>query len=450
MRPVGRHQCPLERDEAGPDHLVERRQHLLDPFLAVERTTPVIVHYPGELDPPLAALLTQLAASVAYLGRAESWVDARVLDSTPDTESRAWCRPTESVDGDCQGIRLLAPMSPASYSEWRATFEHAATKAAAKRIHKRPSVPPDLIECLLADTGRLQKEGWTDPPGTRWVLYSRPAETLRRPALRRRPLLGHTQTVEAVLLTLSPVAASGGDGRRGVRPLMGRAVPQAELLHQSAIAALGPDAPQCAVLTGRTAQGERLQGHGHAHYLPLDLDGDNRIDHVLVYAPGGLDGRAQSALSRVHRTWTKRQVGDLTVRVVGRGSVAQIREQLDNDRKPRLGIIGNGDVWVSATPFVPPRHLKRSRHTLRDQVRDELASRGFPVPTTIELLPPLELVQRRLFSFVTTRRGGKPQPPARISFGIRITFPEPVSGPIAIGYGSHFGLGLFEPKETEQ
>jgi CRISPR-associated protein Csb2 len=26
-----------------------------------------------------------------------------------------------------------------------------------------------------------------------------------------------------------------------------------------------------------------------------------------------------------------------------------------------------------------------------------------------------------------------------------ITFPEPVSGPFALGYGSHFGLGLFQP-----
>ena len=26
-----------------------------------------------------------------------------------------------------------------------------------------------------------------------------------------------------------------------------------------------------------------------------------------------------------------------------------------------------------------------------------------------------------------------------------ITFPEPISGPLALGYGSHFGLGLFQP-----
>jgi CRISPR-associated protein Csb2 len=26
---------------------------------------------------------------------------------------------------------------------------------------------------------------------------------------------------------------------------------------------------------------------------------------------------------------------------------------------------------------------------------------------------------------------------------LRLTFPEPVSGPIALGFGSHFGLGLF-------
>jgi CRISPR-associated protein Csb2 len=55
----------------------------------------------------------------------------------------------------------------------------------------------------------------------------------------------------------------------------------------------------------------------------------------------------------------------------------------------------------------------------------------------------LELARRRFFSYVTTRREGKPQPPARLAFGLRLQFDVEVSGPVAIGYGSHFGLGLF-------
>ena len=44
--------------------------------------------------------------------------------------------------------------------------------------------------------------------------------------------------------------------------------------------------------------------------------------------------------------------------------------------------------------------------------------------------------------YVRVRRRG-PRPPADIGFAVRLEFATPLSGPIAIGYGSHFGLGLF-------
>lgn len=32
-------------------------------------------------------------------------------------------------------------------------------------------------------------------------------------------------------------------------------------------------------------------------------------------------------------------------------------------------------------------------------------------------------------------------------YGFRITFPDSVDGPLALGYGAHFGLGLFIPAD---
>ena len=37
------------------------------------------------------------------------------------------------------------------------------------------------------------------------------------------------------------------------------------------------------------------------------------------------------------------------------------------------------------------------------------------------------------------------RPPVATSLGLRITFAEPVRGPIALGYASHFGLGAMAP-----
>ena len=118
--------------------------------------------------------------------------------------------------------------------------------------------------------------------------------------------------------------------------------------------------------------------------------------------------------------------------------------------------------WQSVTPFVPPRHVKaRGKNTLEGQVRAELRSRGFPDPATVLPLVP-DLRSRsdaapgdgaggerdapkwnRFRHFQLVRQRG-PEPPLTCGFAVRLEFAPPVRGPIAIGYGSHFGLGLFE------
>ncbi|MEY4580823.1 MAG: hypothetical protein RL701_5526 [Pseudomonadota bacterium] len=92
------------------------------------------------------------------------------------------------------------------------------------------------------------------------------------------------------------------------------------------------------------------------------------------------------------------------------------------------------------TPFVPPRHIKpRGRNTIQGQVLAELASRLLPT-ATVELLPWNDET-RKLRHFVRART--KKPPPCAMGFALRLTFDEPVSGPLCLGYGSHFGLGLF-------
>jgi CRISPR-associated protein Csb2 len=54
------------------------------------------------------------------------------------------------------------------------------------------------------------------------------------------------------------------------------------------------------------------------------------------------------------------------------------------------------------------------------------------------------LIDREFFKFLRTRIDGKPQPPQPNVYGVRLVFDQPQSGPISLGYGSHFGLGLFE------
>jgi CRISPR-associated protein Csb2 len=426
---------------------------VIDAFIRFDSDEELLIHYPVELSPEETALLERLVTHLSYFGRAESWVDGRLVDGVELDER--WCTPVipgehDLPDRGTEQIPLLAPVPAREYAVWResvlerefAEFEASRGKAPTPRDRRRieEPYPEDLVACLLMETSDLQRHGWSQPPGSRRVLYNRPLGIVEtRPAVataRRRT----ARPVQAALLALA------SDTPRGdVLPLFTRCLPQAELLHRSLIHLLGEDAPACAVLTGRDpVTGEPLGGrHEHAHYLPLDLDEDGRLDHVLIHAPMGLDGLAQSAIQRLRRTWTKGDDRDLVVTCAGFGDLAVFAKQLRLRSGRPVPALGISRVWASLTPFVPPRFLRPRGYLLEDQVRAELESRGLPQPVRVEVMSRDELLQRRLLRFVRTRREGKPQPPVPRAYGIRLIFDRPVNGPIVLGYASHYGLGLF-------
>lgn len=422
-------------------------------------------------------LLAELARGLGYLGRAESWVHAHMTPGAlPLTELN--CTPARGAElTDAQDpIPLLAPLAPADYLTFRTSqlAAHPELAVAARgprraRAPAAPLLPATLLECLLRGTDDLQRQGWSLPPGARRVLYLRPAESLvparhshTRPAPRPR------EPVECALIALTSFAKE-----REVLPRHARALPQMERLH-AALAAildkklhLGP----CPELTGRTGDHGPLDGHRHAHYIPLALDAtdpahsrpaDLPIDHILIYAPGGLTDTAQRAIE--HLTYLpsadaserpapagapidleRRRRETLTTTLVALGDRHTLRRALPGDRRA-LDLLGESDTWESHTPFIAPRFIKaKPPHTLEDQLRAELRSRGLPDPLSIELLDRDRLVHAGFARFIRQRRRGRPQPPRTEPWMLRLRFAAPLRGPLALGYASHFGLGLFRP-----
>jgi CRISPR-associated protein Csb2 len=175
------------------------------------------------------------------------------------------------------------------------------------------------------------------------------------------------------------------------------------------------------------------------------------MDHVLVYAPMGFDEAARIALSAVHRTYAK-GLPDIFVTLAGMGERSTFDKLVHEIREAR--------VWRSSMPFVLPRYLKpRGRNTLVGQVQDELASRGMPPATDVEIqlddgsfapgpsyweaAAANRLAKR--FRHIRRERLDRPPPMSR-GLSLRITFAEEVRGPIALGYGAHFGLGVLVPE----
>ncbi len=333
-----------------------------------------------------------------------------------------------------------------------------------------------------------------------------------------------SSSVEATLLELAvPADAS-------LRLLHVRnTLPLAERLHRALVrrAAKGRRI-DCPELTGRHVSGRPLEsGHRHAHVLPLDLDGDQRLDHVLIWAPMGLGPVAQSAVRSLRWLGNPGDRDGLRVAVVGQGNWHALRclpEPLQRSTRLLLGAevgrqqqrmrggpvsaensrlahqpasdeaaaerwtvssfpgrsasilcgrvvsidgtstvssvasidgvtsvervasvggiatVGGARVWSSMTPFVPPRYVKpRGKNSLEGQVQAELASRGLPEASSVEVLEGLTSAMR---SFVRVRRGGR-RPPVDMGYALRIELIRPVFGPITLGYAGHFGLGLF-------
>ena len=112
------------------------------------------------------------------------------------------------------------------------------------------------------------------------------------------------------------------------------------------------------------------------------------------------------------------------------------------------GLTGPALSWISATPYTPSRYAKPSHDWLdflRDDIAHELAYRGLP-PAEVSLVSGEWAAFRRYrpsAQFRHDRRQGSATKPSAL---LRLQFKTSVTGPIALGHLSHFGLGLFTPE----
>lgn len=417
----------------------------------------VVVSWDYPLDEEARALFGRLAAHLGYLGRSESWVLAEAIPDDAVLPIGADAYPhVDGLRGDrgWEQVSLMAAEPSEVFNRWREQAVAVALepfplpegkkklpkKIAADRAKAEAPYPVDLLDCLQRDTAWWKQHRWSQPPGSRRVLYWRRSDSLSvgtpTPAVRKAPA-----RVTTMLLALTTPS-----GSRSALPLRTRALPQAELLHRGLVSRVGRgERAHCPELTGRDGQGKPLTGHRHAHLLPLDLDGDGHLDHILIYAQMGLGPTAQRAVQTLKRTWTKGGVGELQLALAGRGDPDHLRQLpplLQAGVTALLGPPGGARIWDSFTPLVLPRHAKRrGANTIDGQVAAELVSRGLPA-ASVEVLP-WDDETRGLRHAVRVRRYPAKPPPVDAGFVVRLLFDAPIAGPLALGYGSHFGLGLF-------
>ena len=456
----------------------DHKTKIFDTFFSISQSDPIVICWPQvELSPDERELFEQLAAAMNYFGRAESWVEASVAETAPDSFNAVEI--DEKGVGESQElVRLLAPLNEDSYVAWRVQMvkklkqqklDENRCKAEEKnkptdKLKLSPkeitvieqSLPETMFDALQVETDQLRKAGWNRPPASEWVDYvcdielPHPIHAAKRIQCKQLP-------------TIARFAIAGA-----VRPRLTEAL---AIVERSRMYVMGCSKKQngghCSeTFSGKTVdgtpQGVGARTHGHAHFLAesLGANSNGRITHLSVYVPAGIDSRDEAALSRfTHMHGSDGH--DLQVVPLGVGMPEDFGG-LD-ERKGLSPLLGASRTWVSRTPFVPTDHLRIRDREKRDPIlhaqaiqrelecliRKELERRPwlaeFAGSVSIERISYTNLGGKEVswLDFRRERQKGGGHRSTTQGYGFRLTFDREIQGPIILGYGAHFGLGIF-------
>ena len=437
-----------------PQYNIGNTSLIFDTFASVSKDEHLAVVWKDvELNEDERKLLAEMLERMNYLGRAESWVEAEISDINPEPN----CVPLSEYNGndDVELIDVLVPLSEDEFQGWKTDFLKSGDKNRRKHLKDIRS----MWDALCIDTSRLKKIGWSQPPGSRWIQYVRPSNCFDiTPALKYSKAEKKRPTIARYALASQ------------VPPRLTEAVSIADRIHKSLVSRA-----EVPVFTGCDENKRPLKGHEHAFILSesnLGLGKGRRgeITHVSIYAPMGFGRKERKALDGLTSLWGKGG-HDIQLVLIGMGEPEDFGGIRD-EKSGKSPILALSQVWESRTPFIPTLHPKFSRSgepkMIETSVKIEgmpqgavqvgspeydllriLGEMGFPEPEEIGRTDGTDLAGRktRWLEFKRSRYGGNGKKSTEIGYGFRIVFPQPVRGPIAVGYGAHFGLGLFVPSK---
>jgi len=396
------------------------RTLIFDTFVALDRDQPVIAVWPNAtLREDERSLLGSLLENLPYLGRAESWCRAELYSGG----ARPNCRPLDggAENLDVEPVRVLVPDT---------------------------SDPEVLLQALTVDVGNLRRgERRRDPPFSRWESYGRPRACFEpQPKVGAVPLRRGSEpiTVARYAIDAKPL------------PALTEAVSVAELARRACLALYGRqnDRGVSAILAGKDEESNPLLGHQHAFYLPTDEDQDGRIDHLTIVAAKGFNDQERQVLGSLSTLAQGEGRPELWLLLLGLGPTS--------DFVRWAPALASARTWQSVTPFVLSRHPKVTRagavkvtregwqvDGAEDQVWREWEHRRaldpmLPALTAVKRLPACVLRGHKI-RWMEFRRWRERSGRSTLGTGLgfTLTFEREVPGPVALGYGCHFGLGQF-------
>ena len=384
------------------------KQLIFDAFVVVDRDEKTIIGFDSDLEADEAADLEELLDELNYLGRSESWVRAQVARQVNENDWNCLPANHSSETSGGESVQVACLLSAVDY----------------EGSSSRPE-SYSWLRSLCMDTKELLADGWSSPPVLAWVDYKRKENALQPSSVRIIPSRRSRYRVAkyALYSTVLPQVQSTVSFAERIRShLMG--------IHKKVV---GDDPTKVSrMFSGKNPDGKPLNGHRHAFFLPLDEDGDGRIDHLLVTSAEPFGESELSALDRLRSVWQPDRRPDVEFVLTSLMEEPPVQDK---------------NKWISVTPFVTARHYRKGRGSfdewLDKEIEKECLFHNLPVPKTIRWIPYADKYNRpiRWLEFMRSRKNF----PVRRGYGCIIEFDQPVSGPFSLGSGCHFGLGLFMP-----
>ena len=335
------------------------------------------------------------AARVPYLGAADSPVRLTVSTFIPD-EVVGLPQWVPAPDGDV----AMSVAYPGFLAVLDAAFERFSGSATAAGVPHRGAWVSREFAAYRSPGFHVPEE--TAEPTTTWLRFDSP--------ISGRRVLDVTETLRKAVLEHADSLAGGRDN-----------VPE--------------------VLHGHHGTAEK--GFEHVRFLALPYVGsphaDGRIYGACVWLPPGTAAAdvalARSAVGRVRRLVSS---GGIDVAVSG----------FDGTRAPWSSNpgrwVGPARRWVSVFPVVHERWVKRGLTV--DEVSRWCGFAGLPAVVGFRSERTPLLHGGVALTPDDANRGERSRPYSHFE----IEFAEPVNGPVVLGRGRHFGLGLFAPLRSKE
>ncbi|UUX93118.1 type I-G CRISPR-associated protein Csb2 [Methanoplanus endosymbiosus] len=426
-------ECPVfELPEANASHTrsylsqnkekITDKALIFDAFVIIPRESVVKMMWRNvELPEDKIKDLNAMLSKLNYFGRSESWVDAKIISEVNGTGWNCGPEYREVEDRNIEPVKVACPVAAEDYEK------NPYIVKAKKKKEKDREV--NWMDSFTFKTSDMLDSGLNVPPGFQFVTYLRQANCFKstKPVISESDRSGYTGVIYAL--------------ESKVTPSVRETIEVSERLHRKIMGiykrVVNDPENRSAAFSGRDADGSPLKDHKHAYILPVDMDKDGWLDHLVVVSKKPFSSEEITALDRLDKVWQPKGKPDIYFVPLKWGNYKEIPDEIPKTK------------FISSTPFVPPRHYRKGRgdfmEWLAGEVKKEAVYHGLPEPVEVKPVEKLLLDNGRSLRWLEFRRSRKGEN-RQIGYGFEIVFSEPVSGPVALGYGAHFGLGQFVPE----